>query len=96
LPRKGLHWALTHLRIKRQAGNLTRFIPEDGDFSAVREELGKRRDRPRGAPGEMAQIELAGAAEPPRVDPAWVLDRLKRLEELIQRDQARPRIGAAR
>jgi site-specific DNA recombinase len=79
-------------RLEHEAGNLVRFLATGGDSAAVRGELQEIEGKLEQLRAESATLEKAAAMPAPRVHPAWVRDKLERLDELMKRDPARARI----
>ena len=79
-------------RLEGQASHLIRFLATGGDSPAVRAELRTIEMTLKGLHSEWATIEKASALPPPRVHPAWVMTKLERLDELLQRDPQRAKL----
>jgi site-specific DNA recombinase len=78
-------------RLRAEATRLVRFLAE-GESSFVREELQRIEAELAGLETEKARIAKRVSMLPPRVEPAWVRDRLARLGQLLEGDP--PRVKA--
>jgi DNA invertase Pin-like site-specific DNA recombinase len=79
-------------RLDGQASHLVRFLATGGDSPAVRTELRSLETRLAELRAEQATIDQASALPRPRVHPAWVMDKLERLDMLLREDPQRAKV----
>jgi hypothetical protein len=79
-------------RLEGQVTHLVRFLATGGDSPTVRTELRALETRLTELRAEQATIENASALPRPRVHPAWVMDKLERLDMLLHQDPQRAKV----
>jgi hypothetical protein len=89
---RAAHLAAEIKRLEGEAGNLVRFLAAGGDSQAVRSDLRDRETALEGLRTEWETIRHAAALPSPEAHPAWVIYKLKHLDELMGRDPRRAKM----